>query len=351
MTNERLPLFTQSAGVFAVALLVLAPLSLLGSFMLLLARENPGSFDWYITDDGGLLRGYGWVFGQALVAVDGRPRPRHRGGARRDLPPWAAPPPASGHARVRGRRRCWSRSCRAPTLVEGRTWAAVLALLAAAGRGRRRGCARRCFRRASERCAPGEDAASVRPRIARPVLLGRACEPRTRRRPRRPRRDDVRERTARPLLERGAARASRRCRLLVAEAHRQDARRASHQPLRRRCSLGSAVLLALGQALAGWNDQPSRSRRHRDDAATASLLGHDRRRRDRAGLVLFGLAKLRWPPRPPGRQRPVARPTRSSGTRPRRRRRTTSTRCRRSTSARPLDDLRTQAEGAQCALT
>lgn len=68
LTNERLPLFAQSAGIFAAALLVLAPVSLLGNLLLLLARENPGSFDWYLTEDG-LVRGYGWVFGQAMVAI------------------------------------------------------------------------------------------------------------------------------------------------------------------------------------------------------------------------------------------------------------------------------------------
>lgn len=69
MTNDNLPPFAQAVGIFGVALLVLAPVSLLGHLLLLLARENPGSFDWYITGDGALVHGYGWVFGQAVVAV------------------------------------------------------------------------------------------------------------------------------------------------------------------------------------------------------------------------------------------------------------------------------------------
>lgn len=69
MTRERLPLFAQSAGLFATALLVLAPISLLGSGLLLLARKNPGSFDWYHDNGGGLVDGYEWVFSQAIVAI------------------------------------------------------------------------------------------------------------------------------------------------------------------------------------------------------------------------------------------------------------------------------------------
>lgn len=70
MTNERLPLFAQSAGIFAAALLVLAPLSLLGNTLLLLNQKYPGSFDWYIDRKGGRpLHGYEWVFGQAIVAI------------------------------------------------------------------------------------------------------------------------------------------------------------------------------------------------------------------------------------------------------------------------------------------
>lgn len=70
MTNERLPLFAQSAGIFAAALLVLAPLSLLGNTLMLLNQKYPGSFDWYIDRQGGrLLHGYEWVFGQAIVAI------------------------------------------------------------------------------------------------------------------------------------------------------------------------------------------------------------------------------------------------------------------------------------------
>ena len=65
---ERLPLFVQGAQLYAVACLILAPLFLIGTVLLLLERANPGSFDWYLTDEG-LARGYGWVFGQGIVAV------------------------------------------------------------------------------------------------------------------------------------------------------------------------------------------------------------------------------------------------------------------------------------------
>ena len=51
LSNDRLPLFRQSAGIFAIALLVLASISLLGNGLLLLDRKNNGTFDWYI--DGG----------------------------------------------------------------------------------------------------------------------------------------------------------------------------------------------------------------------------------------------------------------------------------------------------------
>jgi cytochrome c oxidase subunit 1 len=68
MTLERLPLFAQGAGVYAVACLVLASLFVLANGLLLLERGNPGSFDWYLTDDG-LARGYGWLFGQGIAAI------------------------------------------------------------------------------------------------------------------------------------------------------------------------------------------------------------------------------------------------------------------------------------------
>ena len=73
MGNEQLPLFAQSVGLFATALLVLAAISLLGNGLLLLDRKNPGSFDWYIDNAGGLLDGYEWVFSQAIVAIVGVP--------------------------------------------------------------------------------------------------------------------------------------------------------------------------------------------------------------------------------------------------------------------------------------
>ncbi len=56
--------------------------------------------------------------------------------------------------------------------------------------------------------------------------------------------------------------------------------------------LGSAVLLALGHAAAGWNDQASRTGVTADDAATASLVATIGAAGIVAGLALFGLAKL-----------------------------------------------------------
>lgn len=69
MSNDRLPLFAQSAGIFATALLVLASISLLGNGLLLLDRKNPGSFDWYIDGGANLVDGYEWVFSQAILAI------------------------------------------------------------------------------------------------------------------------------------------------------------------------------------------------------------------------------------------------------------------------------------------
>jgi cytochrome c oxidase subunit 1 len=69
MTDARLPLFTRAVAAFSAAQLLVAPVALLGTLLLLLAREQPGSFDWYVTDDGELLRGYGWVFDQTVAVL------------------------------------------------------------------------------------------------------------------------------------------------------------------------------------------------------------------------------------------------------------------------------------------
>jgi cytochrome c oxidase subunit 1 len=68
MTRERMPIFAQGIGLYAAACLLLAPLSILGNTLLLLERGSPGSFDWYLEKDG-LVSGYGFVFGQAIVNV------------------------------------------------------------------------------------------------------------------------------------------------------------------------------------------------------------------------------------------------------------------------------------------
>lgn len=67
MTLARLPLFAQAAGMYAVACLVLAPVLLLATGLLLLARNDPGTFDWYLGEGG--LGGWSWLFGQGLVTV------------------------------------------------------------------------------------------------------------------------------------------------------------------------------------------------------------------------------------------------------------------------------------------
>lgn len=69
LTRERLPLFAQSVGVFAAAEIVVSIVALVGNVLLILARKNPGSFDWYVDGNGRLDPGYGWVFSQAIVAV------------------------------------------------------------------------------------------------------------------------------------------------------------------------------------------------------------------------------------------------------------------------------------------
>jgi heme/copper-type cytochrome/quinol oxidase subunit 1 len=63
-----MPIFAQGIGLYAAASLLLAPLSMLGNTLLLLERGFPGSFDWYLEKDG-LVSGYGFVFGQAIVNV------------------------------------------------------------------------------------------------------------------------------------------------------------------------------------------------------------------------------------------------------------------------------------------
>ncbi len=68
MTRERLPLFAQGVGLYAISCLLLAPVFLLGTALLLLERANPGTWDWYLTDEG-LVRGWGWVFAQGIVTV------------------------------------------------------------------------------------------------------------------------------------------------------------------------------------------------------------------------------------------------------------------------------------------
>jgi heme/copper-type cytochrome/quinol oxidase subunit 1 len=132
MTLKRLPLFAQSAGLYAGSCLVLAPLFLIGNGLLLLERANPGSFDWYLTDltDEGLARGYGWLFAQGIVAVALVPAL----GA-------AAEVVATFSRRALPSRRLITLALVASSLllvvspgadeIAGKSWAAVLALVAA----------------------------------------------------------------------------------------------------------------------------------------------------------------------------------------------------------------------------
>ncbi len=288
MTKARLPLFTQSVGIFAVALLVLAPLSLLGSFMLLLARENPGSFDWYITDDGGLLRGYGWVFGQALVAVTIVPA---LGIAAELVATFHRGPLSSRHLVTLALVATAVLVAIVPSadLVDGRTWAAILGLLAAvpaagialvllpAGLG-----ALRAGPTTPLPFALGSLILVLLGALASLVLVVR--------------RDDLG----------GTTFATARLDLFWTAAllavlggvvywwpklfgRMLDARLTNLSAV---VLLGSAVLLAVGHAAAGWSDQASRTGVTVEDAGTASLIASIGVAGVVAGLALFGLAKL-----------------------------------------------------------
>ena len=292
MSNDRLPLFAQSAGIFATALLVLASISLLGNGLLLLDRKNPGSFDWYIDGGANLLDGYEWVFSQAIVAIVivlalGV----------------AAEIVATFHRGLLTHRRLVTLALVA---------AAVLIALVPSARHRRgqppgfraglsrlapdRGCSRDAPLRRL-RCGsyerPGHPAA-VRPGITRPADRGGVCRPRTRRRPRRSERDDVPERSARPDLVGRPARAARRSRLLVAEAHRQDARRASHQPLR----LRDHRLVAAARTRTGdcGLERPADPRRRDDRRCRDGVAARDDRRvRPRRRHPPLRARKAPWP--------------------------------------------------------
>lgn len=133
ITWGRLPLFAQGVGLYCVAALVLAPLSILGNALLLLERGFPGSFDWYLEKDGSLLGGYGFVFGQAIVTVALVPAVA------------AAAEIAATFSRAPFPRRPVTLSLVAATVllaivpsaddVADETWAAVLALLGAVALG------------------------------------------------------------------------------------------------------------------------------------------------------------------------------------------------------------------------
>jgi heme/copper-type cytochrome/quinol oxidase subunit 1 len=128
MTDERLPLFSQAVGIFSAALLVLAPLALLANALLLLGRAH-GGFDWYVTDEGELLRGYGWVFQQGLVAVALVPA---LGVAADVVATFSRGPLASRRLVGAGLVATAALIAITPSLdtVDERRWAAVLALLA-----------------------------------------------------------------------------------------------------------------------------------------------------------------------------------------------------------------------------
>jgi cytochrome c oxidase subunit 1 len=288
MTNERLPLFTQSVGIFAVSLLVLAPVALFGDLLLILARENPGSFDWYITDDGGLLRGYGWMFGQGLIAATIVPA---LGIAAELVATFRRGPLGSRRLVTLGLVATAVLVVIVPSadLVEGRTWAAVLALLAAvpaaaaalvllpAGLG-----AMRTGPTTPLPFALGSLSLTLLGALASLILVVRH--------------DDLGGTTfatARLDLFWTAA-------LLAALGgavywwpklfgRMLDARLTNLSAV---VLFASAVLLAVGRAAAGWSDQGSRTGVTVDDAATASLVAAIGVAGILAGLLLFGLAKL-----------------------------------------------------------
>ncbi len=70
LTNDRLPLFAQSVGVTAVALLVLAPLAVIGDMVLLIAKkDDSGTWNWFLNHDGSIANPYGWLLSQAIVTI------------------------------------------------------------------------------------------------------------------------------------------------------------------------------------------------------------------------------------------------------------------------------------------
>ena len=259
MTNEQLPLFAQSVGIFATALLVLAPISLLGTRPPPARPEEPGLVRLVHRQ-----RRAAWSTGTSGCSARPSSQSSRRAGARsrrRDrgnVPPRAArPPPSCDACTRRGRRPHRPRTQRRhrrgqpPGLSAGLS-SPCLPIAAAAGTllARRRLAAARTSGAGQPRC--------LRPRIARRCCSRSAlCRPRARRLPRRPERDDVRSAQPTTSLWGGrAARAARRSRLLVAEAHRQAARRAPHQPLRLR-DRRLVGCYCTRRAIAGWNDQPT----------------------------------------------------------------------------------------------
>jgi cytochrome c oxidase subunit 1 len=290
MSNDRVPLFAQSVGIFALALLVLASIALLGNGLLLLDRKNPGTFDWYVDSGGSLVDGYEWVFSQAIVAIVLVPALGV-----------AAEIVATFHRGLLAHRRPVTLALVAAAVliavvpsadtVAGNRLAAVLAFLALLPIAAAAGVLLFVGFGAARTSDPG---------IPLPFALGSL------------------------VLLIGAALAG----LALVLGH-DDLSGTTFQSARldliwsavllallggavywwpkltgrlldgRLTNIsayviaGSSLLLALGQALAGWNDQPLLAGVTSDDAGTGSLLATIGVFGIGAGIVLFGLAKLR----------------------------------------------------------
>jgi cytochrome c oxidase subunit 1 len=76
MTWARTPLFVWTVGIWAWTSLVLVPLAAIGLLLILLERDHPGSFDFFLSGDDSLKGWWSWLYGQtfayiALVPVAG----------------------------------------------------------------------------------------------------------------------------------------------------------------------------------------------------------------------------------------------------------------------------------------
>ncbi len=67
MTWARTPIFAWSAAIWAWASLVLVPLNGIGLLLILLERRHPGSFDFFLGNDGHVDGLWTWLYGQSFA--------------------------------------------------------------------------------------------------------------------------------------------------------------------------------------------------------------------------------------------------------------------------------------------